>query len=191
MSDQTDQPPVPPLRRGRPPLNREMPQAGTAATANTTITRAETVKVARRRRRGMGLEMNLRFALPERLRGDKEYRYHWLCDRPGRIEQKTQYDDWEFVMDAEVEGDERNTGAGQRIERHAGVDQFGQPLRAFLVRKRKEFDDEDKAEGQKALDARMTAIRRGKTPDATTGEMIHADGSYVPPGGIVIKENNT
>lgn len=150
--------------------------------------RAAQVQGERRRRKDMSVNAHLRFSIPDHLRDDKAYRYHWLVDRPGRIEQKTKHDDWDFVEEPEIAADGRQTGAGTRIERHAGVDQFGNPQRAYLVRKKREYDEEDKATQQAQLDKRMAAIKRGKTP-GETGTAIHEDGSYVPQGGIVIQEN--
>ncbi len=150
--------------------------------------RAAEVRGERRRRKDMSVNAHLRFSIPDHLRDDQRYRYHWLVDRPGRIEMKTKHDDWDFVEEPELAADGRQTGAGTRIERHAGVDQFGNPQRAFLVRKLREYDDEDKAAAQKRLDDRMAAIKRGKTP-GETGQAIHEDGSYVPSSGITIQEN--
>jgi hypothetical protein len=150
--------------------------------------RAEAVTAERRRRKDMSVNAHLRFSIPDHLRDDTRYRYHWLVDRPGRIEQKTKHDDWDFVEEPEIAADGRQTGAGTRIERHAGVDKFGNPMRAFLVRKLREYDAEDKAKEQAQLDKRMAAIKRGK-PANEHGQTIHEDGSYVPNGGIVIKEN--
>lgn len=150
--------------------------------------RAAATMGERRRRKDMSVNAHLRFSIPDHLRDDKRYRYHWFVDRPGRLESKTKQDDWDFVEEPEIAGDGRQTGAGTRIERHAGVDKFGNPQRAFLAKKLREYDDADKADAQKRLDERMTAIKRGKTP-GETGDPIHDDGSYVPAGGINIQEN--
>lgn len=150
--------------------------------------RAADTQNERRRRRDMSVNSHLRFSIPDHLRDDKRYRYHWFVDRPGRLEMKTKYDDWDFVEEPEVAADGRQTGAGTRIERHAGVDKFGNPQRAYLCRKPREFDEADKAQAQKRLDDRMAAIKRGKTP-GEQGTAIHDDGSYVPERGIVIQEN--
>jgi hypothetical protein len=171
-------PPFPAARQE--PMEDERPQPRESRAADT--------RQERRRRKDMSDTAHLRFAVPDHLRDDKRYRYHWLVDRAGRIEQKTQRDDWDFVEEPEIVADGRQAGAGTRIERHAGVDQYGNPQRAYLVRKLREYDEEDKAAGQKRLDARMKAIKRGKTKD-DEGETIHDDGSYVPSRGISIQEN--
>ncbi len=162
----------------------EITKAKPAAREN----RAEAVQGERRRRKDMGATSHLRFSIPDHLRDDKNYRYHWLVDRPGRIEAKTKYDDWNFVEEPEIAADGRQTGAGTRIERHAGVDSFGNPMRAFLVRKLREHDEEDKQAKRQRINERMAAIKRGK-PTNDQGETINSDGSYVPASGIVIQEN--
>lgn len=148
--------------------------------------RAEDVQAQRRRRDDTGIAANLRFSVPDHLRDDETYRYHWLVDRPGRIESKTKHDDWDFVEETELVADGRQTGAGTRIERHAGTDSFGNPLRAYLVRKLRVHDEEDKKKARQRVDERMAAIQRGRQTDETGRP---SDGSYVPAGGIVIQEN--
>nr|QBM02669.1 hypothetical protein [uncultured archaeon] len=176
------------VRRGRPPAAVVSQGSHNSTTEEPKPKRADAIRGERRRRQGSGLDSNLRFSLPDHLKNDPNWRYHWLVDRPGRVSQKTRHDDWDFVEDAETESDARNTGPGSRIERHAGVDQFGNPLRAYLVRKRKDYDEEDKREHQAALDERMSAIRGGQVTNAK-GEVVTQDGFYTPAGGIRITEN--
>jgi len=150
--------------------------------------RAAAVAGERRRRKDTSVNAHLRFAVPDHLRDDETYRYHWLIDRPGRIVQKTKYDDWDFVEEPELAADGRQTGAGTRIERHAGTDKEGKPIRAYLVRKLRVYDEADKRAARARLDERMAAIKRGKPADEN-GQSTVGDGSYVPKGGIVIQEN--
>lgn len=152
--------------------------------------RADEVKGQRRRRTHFGLRSHLRFSVPDELRDDNNYVYRWVVDRPGRIEQLTVHDDYDFVVKDEIKDDPRQTGGGTRIERHAGTDQNGQPMRAYLVRKPKDYYVKDKAAEQADLSKRMAAIKRGRTPDEQ-GKSISDDGMYVPRGGIVIQENDT
>jgi hypothetical protein len=171
------------IRRGpgRPPLTPKAPNSAPPA-------RADEVRAVRRRRVETGVSSHLRLSLPEHMKNDPQYRYHWMADRPGRIENKTVHDDWDFVENSELAADGRQTGAGTRIERHAGVDQFGKPLRFFLVRKLKEHDAADKHQEKLRLDEMMKQIKRGKTP-GNDGQPIERDGAYVPEGGITIQEN--
>lgn len=151
--------------------------------------RAEAAKAERRRRKGMGNRARLKLSLPPHLENDPNYRYYWAADRPGRIEQLTQYDDYDFVTDDEAAEDGRNTGLGKRIERHADVDKFGNPVRHFLLRKPIDYHREDQREKRERIDRTMAAIKRGKTP-GDTGEAIHSDGAYVPERGITISHGD-
>lgn len=141
--------------------------------------RVEAAKVERRRRKGFGPKSRLRLTIPPHLEKDPNYRYYWLADRPGRVEQVTVDDDYDFVTDEETAEDGRQTGLGSRIERHAGTDKWGNPVRHFLVRKRIEYHKADQAEKRAEREKTMAAIRRGKTPDAK-GQPIHDDHDYVP-----------
>ena len=169
------------IRRGpgRPPLTPKTPPHA----------RAEETKAVRRRRTDMSVNSHLRLSIPQHMRDDPKYRYHWMADRPGRIENKTKHDDWDFVEDTELAADGRQTGAGTRIERHAGVDQFGKPLRFFLVRKLKEYDAADRRADQAKIDETMSQIKRGKQPAAGGQSPVLDDGGYVPEAGISIQEN--
>jgi hypothetical protein len=149
------------------------------------------VRQERRRRKDLSTNAHLLFSIPDHLRDDERYRYHWFVDRPGRIEQKTVHDDWDLVTEPELAADGRQTGAGTRIERHAGVDKYGNPERAFLARKLREHDEEDKRAGQARIDERMRQIKRGKATEDDDGATPGRDGSYVPKGRIVIQENYT
>lgn len=169
------------IRRGpgRPP---KMPEAAKPVAREN---RADDVRGERRRRKGVGRSGQLRLSIPPHLENDPNWRYFWAVDKPGRLERLTQHDDYDFVIDEETAADGRNTGAGTRIERHADVDKFGNPVRHFLLRKPMDYhrsDEAEKAEDRKRL---MVAIQRGRTPDKK-GQAIHADGSYVPSQGISI-----
>jgi hypothetical protein len=157
-----------------------------AAGANSELhPRAVEAKVERRRRKNMGRGARLKLSIPPHLENDPNYRYYWVADRPGRVDQLTKYDDYEFVTDETTAGDSRNTGQGTRIERHADVDKFGNPVRHFLLRKPIEYHREDEREKRARNDKIMAAIKRGKTP-GQEGEPIHEDGAYVPDRGISI-----
>lgn len=151
--------------------------------------RAAAATAERRRRKGTGNKARLKLSIPPHLENDPNYRCYWAADRPGRVQQLTQDDDYEFVTDTQAAADGRNTGSGTRIERHADVDKFGNPIRCFLLRKPMEYhreDEREKAERQQKL---MTAIERGRTPDEQ-GETILGDGAYVPSRGIKINHGD-
>lgn len=129
----------------------------------------------RRRRKNMGRGSRRKLAVPQ-FENDPNYHYYWSADRPGRMDQLTKHDDYDLVVDPDT---------GAHIERHADVDKFGNPIKHHLLRKPMEYhlaDEKEKANDRKRL---MTAIERGKTPNAD-GEPIHDDGAYVPKRGIKI-----
>lgn len=151
--------------------------------------RAVEAQTERRRRKGMGYRSQLKLSIPPHLENDPNYRYYWLADRPGRVEELTKHDDYEFVTDEETAADGRNTGQGTRIERHAGTDGFGNPVRHFLVRKPIEYHREDQREKAAEQAKVIDAIKRGKTAGAD-GKPIHGEKTYVPEAGISISHGD-
>lgn len=162
---------------------------GPAETAPEVHPRAMAEKSRRRRRTGMGYQARLKLTIPPHLERDPNYRYYWLADRPGRVDQLTKHDDYDFVTDEEAAGDDRQAGLGSRIERHAGIDQFGNPIRHFLVRKPIDYHREDQREKRAERQKTMAAIQRGKTADES-GQPIHSEKDYVPEAGITIRHGD-
>ena len=149
--------------------------------------RAVEAQTERRRRKNMGRGARLKLSIPPHLENDPNYRYYWAKDVPGRIEALTVQDDYEFVTDEMTAGDSRNTGQGTRIERHADVDKFGNPVRHYLLRKPIDYHRADEAEKLEHRKKLMRAIKAGKTPNEK-GEAVQSDGSYIPSRGISISE---
>lgn len=140
--------------------------------------RVEQERQRRRRRETLGDErnMNLAVTVPK----DPNYEYRWVNDRPGRVHKLTVGDDWEIVND-ELR-DEKDRGVGTGIER-VGDKRSGQ--RVLLMRKPKDYCEEDRAAAQADLDEVDRSLGRGmhKSPEALSGSA-----AYVPEGGIVIKD---
>lgn len=147
--------------------------------------RAEAVQTERRRRKEFGLKGRTRLGQP--VPDDPNFVHRWVNDAPGRVQQMIE-EDWDLVTRSETVADERETSAGTLHERHTGTDKAGKPVRGVLMRKPRDYYEHDKAAEQADLSKRMTAIKRGRTPDEQ-GQAIHDDGAYVPRGGIVIQEN--
>lgn len=183
MTDETVTMPRPnlPPRRGRPPLAaKTMPEDG----APKPNPRAAAERQTRRRRKNLGPDSGLRLSIPPHLKNDPKYRYYWANDKPGRLDQLTKDDDWDYVTDQMTAGDERNTGVGTRIQRFAGTDAAGQPMMNFLLRKPREYDEEDQRAKHRANDERMAAIKQGRISGAK-----QEDGMYIPSRGITLEEN--
>jgi hypothetical protein len=157
--------------------------------APTPHPRAVAATGERRKRKGLGFTSQLKLSIPPHLENDPNFKYYWLADRPGRVEELTKHDDYDFVVDEEAAADGRNTGLGKRIERHAGIDQFGNPVRHFLVRKPIEYHEEDQREKRAERAKTMAAIKRGATP-GDDGRAINSEQSYVPEAGIKISHGD-
>lgn len=144
----------------------EAPRRGPGRPPNSE--RAGEVKQRRRRREGMGPERHLKLAIPNK---DPNYEYRWVNNRPGRVHQLTTMDDWDIAPEQE--------GAGLGTVGERTVDK-GTGERAILLRKPKEFYDEDQAEKERMLKARDETMRRGPLPSA---EGAGGDGTTYVPGG--------
>lgn len=108
------------------------------------------------------------------------YRLRWLNDLEGRIQQ-AQAGGYEFVMSAEVPAfgdpdiDNVNRDLGARVSRV--VDKTtGQ--KAYLMKIRQEFYEEDQREKLKVVEETDRQIKRGKLKEIENG--------YVPDAGIKI-----
>lgn len=106
-----------------------------------TNTRAEEVQETRRRRSGDFNGLFLRLGVDEALLDRRNFVYRWINDDKGKIEAKTQQDDWDFVVDTSIKGAD---GIDTRIRRQVGRTESG-PLYAYLCKKRKDYYEEDKA----------------------------------------------
>ena len=104
------------------------------------------------------------------------YVYRWMNDTPGRLEQAEQAG-YEYVDNAKA-GDtgESNTDLGSRTS--AVVDKR-EGTRAYLMRIRKEWYDEDQAAKESVNKQVDDAILGGKVAES--------EGQYVPSGGISYK----
>ena len=147
--------------------------------------RAAEVSSERRRRKDTGPLAGLKLAIPEDAK-DPNFEYRWLNDEPGRIHNKTVNDDWDVVTMDQLKGyvaDDNHAGEGTPVTRvieRGGSGIGGQPRKAVLVRKRKEYFEEDKRAAQARIDAREEGIRRGA---AQAPEGLQGPNAYVP-GGV-------
>lgn len=136
--------------------------------------REDEVKVERRRRTGTGAERNLKLFVPETAK-DPNFVYRWVNNRPGRVKQLTQMDDYDIVSSGDGEID-AGTSEGTVVKRT--VDR-GEGEEAVLLRKPRHFYEADKAEEQKMLDARDEELRAGKVSGS---EALSGSEAYVPGG---------
>ena len=184
MNDYT---PEPARRPGRP-TNAEIAAraaqnvpAEVKEAISTTSARAEENKARRRRREGLGEERNLKLYVPREMK-DPNFEYRWVNDRAGRVRQMTVEDDWDVVDTAKLGGDPdpaANTAEGTVMSR-VGDKYTGE--RMTLIRKPKEFYDEDRAVKAARYEQIEASMRR--KPPATQGGLSDADHTYIPGTGV-------
>lgn len=136
--------------------------------------RAATVKTERRRRRDDGPNAGLKLYVPEEAK-DPNFEYRWFNDEPGRVLAKTKQDDWDLVKPDELKG----LADAERVIERGASGAGGQPRKAFLARKPKEYYQADKAKEQALIDAREESLKRGVAPSP---EGLQGPTTYVPAG---------
>jgi hypothetical protein len=140
--------------------------------------RVEAEKAQRRRRGDTSENRNLKLHVPEHLK-DPNFVYRFVNDKAsGRVKNMTENDDWEIVQ---------SLGKNKEVDvkaRHVGTVENGQPLKAVLLRKPRNFHEEDKAKAQTAVSEREEALRHGITPDP---KGLSGPKAYVPGGSNTIE----
>lgn len=139
---------------------------------------------ARRRERGnvdvSGFSQKLGVAEE---RKDPRFVYRWVLDSANRMHD-LKAKDWEPAPPETTAGDLRDMGVGTVIERMGNVKTVPKPEKHVLVRKPKEFYEEDKAREQAKIKEHEKAIVRGQTRNA---EGRSEPGMYIPAGGMKIE----
>jgi hypothetical protein len=86
-----------------------------------------------------------------------------------------------------AEADANSSDVGSRISQVVGSQDNGQPMRAYLMEKPKEWYDEDQREKQAlTVDRTEEAIKRGNVEGN-----VGAEGRYVPTQGIRVTANTS
>lgn len=146
------------------------------------MSRAQQITQERRRRNSDGLAgKRNRLSVNENSLDRENFVYRFVNDIPGRIHNLTVNDDWEVVQDRENQVKNDGTGTGSEVAVQVGSDVNGKPARAVLLRKKKDWYEDDKRSEQRLIDATEDALKAGETPGASS------DGSYAPKGGIVFE----
>ena len=117
--------------------------------------RMEATQTTRRRRRLGSLNRMAQYKLDifeaDQLDLDN-YVYRWVTDDGSRLRQVTKMDDYDFVNASEIEGfnpeDESDSEGGERVRMIVGQQKNGNPIHQYLLKKRKEFWEEDNRLGQ-------------------------------------------
>lgn len=139
---------------------------------------------ARRRERGdvdvSGFSQKL--SVPEDKK-DPRFVYRWALDSANRMHD-LRTKDWEPAPAETTAGDQRDMGTGTVIERMGNVKTVPKPERHVLLRKPREFYEEDKAREQAKIKEQEKAIVRGQARNA---EGQSEPGMYIPAGGMKIE----
>lgn len=111
----------------------------------------------------------------------ENFAYRWANDEGNRLHELTVADDWEVVQDRDgtVKPDAKSTGTEVSVP--VGTGEHGRPVRAVLLRKRKDWHEDDKRQKLSRIDAQETALKAGASSDGS-----RQDQTYTPRGGIVI-----
>jgi len=135
-------------------------------------TRAEVTSSERRRRKPGTLNRMASYKLdifsPEQL--DPDYIYRWVNDDASRLRMVTKMDDYDYVDASEIDGfnpdDESDSEGGERVRMIVGEKKNGNPIYSYLLRKRKDFWEEDNRAQMEASDAALKRrVLKGDTPD--------------------------
>lgn len=146
-------------RRGRPPK-----------------TRAEEVRQERRRNPSAVMHTGIKLGVDESQLDRDTFEYRWVNDKGGRVQQLYNAD-WDPVSDP-VKEDTNAVGSVQTAI--AGKGDNGAPFNAVLMRKRKDWFEEDKKAKSAVIDAMDADIRRGVIHEKS--EPALRDGTYTPGG---------
>jgi len=145
--------------------------------------RAQAIRTERRRRDHSTLDRvhNLKLAIPSEFRDDGDHEYRWINDDNDRVQSLTQEDDWDFCQSSTPEATDKDS-----VRRQVGTKKTGEPLYAYLVRKRKDWYDEDKRKGSERNNkTEQDLLRRphqqdGATAYVASGSSIRNRGGFAP-----------
>jgi len=129
--------------------------------------RAEETKRERRRKPGQTIAAGIKLHVDESKLDRQKYSYRFANDKNGRVQQ-LQASDWDIAPEGAKDGSVHST--------HAGAEE-GKPYNAVLMRKPKDWYDEDMKEKQRPLDEMDEAIRRGNTEHKANERIA---GAYTP-----------
>ena len=149
------------------------------------ISREEQERIRRERREGVGT-VGYRLQIPkEKLQLDR-FAYRWMSDEEARVYSVTHEGGWAFVHQngTEIKDDAE---MGSAINVVAGKKKDGSPLRQYLMRKPKEWWNEDQRQRAEQVEDVFAEMNRGNDPDGAR------HGSRTAPsrsGTYVLDENS-
>lgn len=145
-----------------------------AATARPS--RAETTRRERRMRPGSVVASGEKLGLDESRLDRGQYTYRWVKEEGNRVE-ILKKQDWDVVDDEEAKSD--GTGLGTVPTQHGGVGESGKPYGLVLMKKYRDWYEDDQKRKRKPLDTMEQAIRSG-TAHEQAGTPELAGVAYTP-----------
>ncbi len=123
---------------------------------------ARAAQTGRERRRRKGGSLNRMVSMKLDVFGadqlDMEnYVYRWVNDDPGRMRMATVNDDYDFVETSEIKdyNADATDSVGERVRMLAGTGKNGEPTYTYLLRKRRDWFEDDQNEVVMAREAMM------------------------------------
>ena len=145
------------------------------------MARTEQISQERRRRNSDSLA-GIRSRLTVRQELDTEnFAYRWVNDVDNRLHDLTVNDDWEMVENRAGDMKPDGTGVGSEVATPVGTGENGRPIRAVLLRKKKDWYDDDERAKKRRIDDLESGLKAGAVPN------MDSDKTYVPKGGIVLE----
>ena len=162
--------------------------------------RADSNRAERRRRKSSSLNRMASFKLdiftPEQL--DLEnFVYRWVNDEDGRIRQATRMDDYDYVATDEISDfnpETTDSESTERIRMLVGRDKNGNPTYSYLLKKRRDYFEEDQDEGVRRREDMMAGIVHNAEVEALEGlsgapgvdkATAEADALYAAKGNVI------
>ena len=171
-----------PKAKAAPPAPYVTPEPP-AGELDETSKRIEEIR-ARRKERGTvdvsGFSQKLSV---DESRKDGRFTYRWVLDSANRMHD-LRAKDWEPAPAETTAGDLRDMGIGTVVERMGNVKTVPKPEKHVLMRKPREFYEEDKAREAAKIKEQEQAIVRGQARNA---EGQSEPGMYIPAGGMKIE----
>lgn len=160
--------------------------------------RIETNRTERRRRKHGTLDRMAQYKLdifsPDQL-DTKNYVYRWVSDESNRLRMVTRQDDYDYVDASEIHGfnaeDESDSEGGERIRMIVGERKNGQPTYAYLLKKSREFWEEDNRIGQDYRDGVLQGRVYTGEADDIAAKVVDADGKIKSVGPETADTSNT
>lgn len=157
----------------------ELEKRGPGRPRKEETARGAGIKSERRRRQSDALAgVRKRLAIDESKLDRENFEYYFAKNTPDRLHQLTVQDDWEIVTDREGEIRQDGNGQGSEVSVLSGTGENGAPLNSVLLKKAKNYYNDDFAAKQRRIDEMENAMRRGPadgeqnyTPDGRKSAM--------------------